>query len=147
MRLDWKAYFYEFCGLHGEPVLYKESRLLFRDGWMYSATDYEGPEFPPPEDNQELDKLVLEYWTIRKDALTKMVTKLHHHIKVIRDTQATHSAPLQQITYIQDGDKRRRSYKRVDTSGIEARIEWIEADLRECEERLAEIHKYHKEIA
>lgn len=131
--------------MHGEPVVYKENRLLFRDGWMYSATDYEGPEFPPPHNHQELDALVLEYWTIRKATLTKTVMKLHHQIKTAKDAQATRNIPLQQVTYVQDGDRRRRSYKPLDLSGIETRIEWIEADLRECEERLTEIQEYHKD--
>lgn len=145
VRLDWKAYFYEFCIVHGEPVIFKENRLLFRDGWMYSATDYEGPEFPPPHNNQELDALVLQYWTIRKSQLTTAVTKLHHQIKTAKDAQATRNIPLQQTTYIQDGDRRRRTHKPLDLSGIESRIQWIEADLIECEERLREIQQYHEE--
>lgn len=143
VTLDWKAYFLEFCKVHGEPVQ-QCGRLLFRDGWTYSSTAYEGPEFPPPLDLGELDVLVREYWTIRRTALFKLMNQLLEQQNNLKKLEASHSMPLQQMTTQSENGQKRRGYKPLNTESLELHIDWVSDDLKECNERLREIEEYHK---
>lgn len=144
IRLDWRAYFYRFCQVHGEPVLAR-GRLIFQDGWSYSATEYQGPEFAPPASNAELDKVVLEYWIERRAYLEKMLLMLMHERNTLQKVQDSFSLPLQQVVK-RDEHNRDRTVN-LSLAGLDGKIGWIRADLLECEERLKEIHHYNKEIA
>lgn len=143
VELDFKAYFIEFCKVHGEPVEYK-NRLLFPDGWGYSLTEYEGPEFHPPLDNRELDLLVLNYWLLRRSTLNTMLLKLEHELKLLTDTQASHSLPLQQVVRVQDDQRIRKHYRPLSTNALEQKLAWVRTDLIECDTRLKEIEDYHR---
>ncbi len=145
VQLDFKAYFLEFCKVHGEPVEYT-GRLLYPDGWGYSLTEYEGPEFHPPLDNRELDILILNYWLIRRSNLHTLLLKCEHELKQLVDMQASHSLPLQQIVRIQEGDRTRKHYKPLTTNTLEQKIDWIRLDLVECDKRLKEIEDYHRKV-
>lgn len=138
MSLDWKAYFIEFCRVHGEPVEH-EGRLLFRDGWTYSRTDYQGPEWPPPADHAELDGLVRRYWQLRLSTVKTALENLLAKRKELTDLKAVKSLPLQQVTTDPEG---RRAYKRLDTAGLDTRIGWLAEDVAECETRLTELAKH-----
>ena len=142
IQLDWKGYFIEFCKIHGEPVLYN-NHLIFRDGWSYSSTDYEGPEFGPPIDTKELDALVLQYWTLRKQKLEGMILSLRHEKRMLEQAQSVHSAPLQKVTHIETSKGKRRGYESIDTRNLDLRIGWIVDDLKECNERLIEINDFY----
>ena len=141
---DWKAYFYSFCQVHGEPVKYK-GKLLFRDGWSYSSMAYEGPEYAPPTDNNELDLLILEYWKLRYAALTQQILKLQHERKKLQEFASTKSLRLQQVTTTVDEEgKRHKVPQDVNTDVFDLKIKWLQDDLRECVDRLKEIEEYHK---
>lgn len=145
VELDFKAYFLEFCKIHGEPVEYK-GRLLFSDGWMYSLTDYQGPEYHPPLDNRELDIFILNYWLLRRSYLTNLLLKYEHELKLLKDVQASHSLPLQQVVKIQDEQRIRKHYKPLTLNNLEQRVEWVRKDLIECDVRLKEIEDYHCKV-
>lgn len=143
IRLDWRAYFIEFCNVHGEPEFH-DHRLIFRDGWSYSSTDYAGPEFPPPSTLNELDSVVLRYWVLRRGRLDKLLQKLQHELKTLQDTQSHHSLPLQQSELVESESGRKREYRPLSTGGLETKIGWVQDDLRECEERLKELAEYYQ---
>lgn len=141
VELDWKAYFIVFCEKHGEPVKYK-GRLLFRDGWGYSASEYEGPEFPPPASLMELDVLTEKYWTIRQKELGKLITALLHEKDQLHKFQSQRDVPIQRVTSVMEDGKKRRGYQAVDLRMLDQKIEWVEADLIECDEQLQLIKKH-----
>lgn len=131
VELDWRAYFVEFCRLHGgDPVRYKERLLLFRDGWTYAAHDHRGPEWPPPKDRAELRALRRAYWLRRRATVLQQASRLERQIASVREAAATRSAPLMMRL-------RRRTTREVD--GVAKRV--IDKtdgplDLRLAEERL-----------
>lgn len=135
VTLDWRAYFIEFCRVHGEPVRYKD-RLLFRDGFTYSATDYQGPEYPPPQDLNELDKLTLTYWKLRRQHLNTLMRSLLAEKKQLTEVQAGRSVPLQQVATIHEDGVAKKGYRSVDFDALNAKIAWVRDDLQECAERL-----------
>lgn len=144
VRLDWKAYFLEFCKVHGEPVL-DSGRLLFRDGWTYSSTQYEGPEWGPPQNHKELDEIVLRYWQLRQATLSKLMLKLDHEYNQLKAVIISRSVPPQQVVFIQDGESRKRAYRPLNLEPLEQKIAWVKTDLEECAERLKEIQDHYKE--
>lgn len=143
VQLDWKAYFLNFCRVHGEPVEHG-GRLLFRDGWTYSSTDYEGPEWGPPDNLVELDILVTRYWVIRQGKVSSLLNLLTHRLKLLKEIVDTHSLPLQQVVSVETEAGVRRGYKELSLSPLESRIEWVRCDLLECEVRLKELETYRK---
>lgn len=142
--LDWKAYFIEFCRVHGEPVEH-EGRLLFRDGWTYSATDYSGPEKGPPSKPEELDLLTMHYWVKRKEGIKRELLKLTHALEVYAKQQSDHSLPLQQMTSVREGEKVLKGYTAVDLAPMKQRVKWMRTDIEECDQRLREIEEYYKQ--
>lgn len=140
--LDWRAYFYNFCREHGEPIQY-HNVLLFRDGWRYGM-EYEGPEYPPPADHRELDILVMKYWLGRlrvcNQALVKVITERD---RIVLFT-ANHSMELQQTVYVDHGDRRQKASVPLDLTPLDEKIKWYRADVRECEDMLAEIEEFHR---
>lgn len=139
IELDWKAYFLEFCKVHGEPVRFKDS-LLFHDGWRYSAVSYEGPEWSPPQDHFELDTLVTQYWLIRKREVQTALTSLLFKLKSLEEIKGRCSLRLQQAVYVDDGEGGKvRGYKPLDLSGMKQREEWLRQDLETCDVRLREL--------
>jgi hypothetical protein len=143
VRLDWKGYFLNFCKAHGEPIVYNNV-LLFRDGWTY-AMDYKGPEYPPPSDHQELDRLVTSYWLSRlrvtKGFLAQAISERDKYVLLSK----SHSLPLQQTMVITEGEHRRTVTSPFDLTPLDERIRWFRQDLQECEMRLKELEEYHKE--
>lgn len=141
VELDWKAYFYEFCRVHGpqEPVEHG-GRLLFRDGWTYSATSYEGPEWEPPKSFEELDALVARYWIIRRGRVTVTRDILVAQLQRLEELKASKSLPLHQVVTVHDtdGNKVRQTIPLLLT-GLQQRLRWVREDLVECDKRLEEI--------
>lgn len=137
VRFDWPAYFRKFCELHGEPVRHK-GRLLFKDGYQYSASDYAGPEWPPPEDASELAALVRAYWSERLRMVQVEIAKLKDVVKAVFEAQAGRSAPLQQVvSYVVDDDgKRRVEASDIDRQALIERMKWLVDDAIECEREL-----------
>ena len=95
LRLDWREYFKKFVENHGEPVEWG-GRLLFRDGWQYSSTQYQGPEVPPPEDLASLRGLKVAYWRLLHERLSLEIRGLAGQINMLTEWQNERSMPLQQ---------------------------------------------------
>lgn len=141
--IDWKEYFLEFCKVHGEPVEYRNG-LLFRDGWRY-AMEYSGPEYPPPADHEQLDRLVVTYWTSRLRMCKRSFDRMYVERQRIGLLQSQHSLPLRQVTIVGKGQERKRLVSEFDTRQLDDRLKWLRADIDECEKRLGEIEAYYKE--
>ena len=148
IKLDWKAYFYEFCLTHGNtPVPYPyqpplpSPRLLFSDGWTYSATDYSGPEYPPPADPRGLTELLLTYWTTRYKILNNESHSLRESIKSLQALQSIKSAPLQQVVRHFDSDIGKVVSRKalVDFDGMQIHLEILEQNLSEAELKIREL--------
>lgn len=142
VRLDWRAYFREFSALHGgDPVIYK-GRLLFADGWTYSASDYQGPEWPPPDDPKALANLQRWYWGRRRTIVRHELFTLRESLLSLETAQRNRSAPLQQIVTVKvwnEGlgrDANVWQAKNVDLEGMRGRLAWLEEDLGRCSECL-----------
>lgn len=103
---DWKAYYLAFQKMHevegGGPVLYGDTEgvWLFGDGWRYSATDYAGPEFPPPEDERELIELQRFYWRRRRAIVHLERGKLSFQLEGIRKQERERETPLFAMKYL-----------------------------------------------
>lgn len=139
--VDWGAYWKKFQELHGgDPVSYK-GRMLFRDGWTYSPRNVRGPEWPPPPELGQLISLVREYWNIRKNLVTVELTQLRHTMEGLRELQAVRSAPIQQMVRYFDKESKKliTECKDLDLTLFNGRIQWLEADLNDCVERLKEV--------
>jgi hypothetical protein len=91
---NWQLYFYEFCEKHGRPMQLWGVQV-FPDGFTYSATDYAGPEWRPPNDPHELRKLLLGYWSKLASLCKIELKKAERELANIELTQAERAAPLQ----------------------------------------------------
>jgi hypothetical protein len=142
VRLDWRAYFEQFKELHGEPMR-AGGRQLFPDGWMYSLTDYGGPEWPPPDDPAVLKRLQTLYWRLRRRQATQQLAWLGQQVEGLKELQRVKSAPLQQRQVRRDdvGGVVETTVATVDLnlSGLEQRLAWLEEDLAVCEQKLNEL--------
>ena len=148
VNLNWRAYFVQFCTEHGnDPIIYGK-RLLFRDGWQYSAYDFAGPEYAPPEDSKELVNLQKTYWK-EKHRLIKSERK---RLEMMKDSlwnfQNTKSAALQQaISFVDEDTKKRKvMIQGLDFSIIGGRIEWLNDEEFECEKELRNLDKKIEEV-
>lgn len=141
VRLDWRAYFKEFCDLHGrDPVPYR-GRLLFPDGWTYSSTDYAGPEWPPPDDPAELLAVQSSYWRRRRGIVRRECVTLQLAVQSLAEMQGCKSVPLQQVVQIRDSETNKlvTSRRPLDLEALKGRLTWLEEDVAECNRHLAEL--------
>ena len=133
--LDWRAYFRRFCDAHGgSPVSYK-GRLLFADGWEYSATDYRGPEFPPPS-KKEAEALSRRYWQMRLAVVNRCRRSLREQIEHLSALQNSFSGPLQVRTVVREGKEVRAESSDLDLRDSRLRLELLNADAEECQDKL-----------
>lgn len=141
IELDWVGYFKEFTIAHGgSPVPYK-GRLLFQDGWTYSSTDHQGPEWPPPNNEVELRELQRAYWDYRRQVTEQ---ELHDRkcLQTYLDGLQNHkSMPLVQKVRVFDDETQRTVIRSVvvDMGAIESEITWITQQLAECQSKLEEL--------
>ena len=151
VALDWKAYFQHFCRAHGGDDLMPwgaelgKGILVFPDGWTYSATDYAGPEWPPPTSKRELRKLQVHYWQKRKDAARRAVFTIEGRINWLKAMQGAKSVALQQrVRYATDvvgadGMTRQVMSSKAESlnlDGLEEQLQWVRRELERCEEEL-----------
>lgn len=111
VTLDWREYWNAFKQAHGGDPVNWRGVLLFRDGWTHAAKDLEGPEWPPPEDPEELRLSKLAYWTIRLAILRDERDQLRQLMKELRQVQASRSAPLKQAVWSRDEEGKRIQVK------------------------------------
>lgn len=140
IKLDWRAYYLKFKELHGDPVEYA-GRLLFPDAWMYSKTDYSGPEWAPPASAKWRHRLQYRYWAKRRLIVTQELVTLKEELLHVTSHQQRCSAPLQQsIVYTTEDDEGRKKMVRatgdVELTGLRERISWLEADIGFCQENM-----------
>lgn len=144
-ELSWVAYYFRFKQEHGYPVQHK-GRLLFPDGWTYSATDYAGPEWPPPKSTSVLLRLRLAYWETRLQTVREEHRVLKSKLEGFRRLQQGRSVPLQQYTAeYHKGFKRKLSEPAdLDLEAFQGRFEWLGTEIRDCYERIKEIKEQMK---
>lgn len=147
--LNWRAYYGRFKQAHGgDPVVFK-GRLLFQDGWIYSSTDYKGPEWGPPEDPKELCLLKVCYWRQRRHRVRVELEHTRDVLTELMELQRTKSVALQQsyASIDEETGKRKVHSRDLDLSDIrKGRALWLEQDLVECDARISEILGQLKEI-
>jgi len=142
VKLDWKAYYKEFRLEHGDyPVIFK-GMILFRDGWMYSKTDYAGPEFPPPEDEADLKSLQLAYWNSRRQVVRLELIPLERTVDSLLQFQSAKSCRLQQkvIEFDDETQKDVTNTVELDITIFEGRLDWLRKDLEDCERNIASLN-------
>lgn len=137
IQLDWRGYFLEFSRLHGgDPVPFK-GRLLWRDGWRYSATDYRGPEIPPPSNDYDCRRLIQMYWRVRLTLINRQRRDLAEQLVGLEETASSRSAPLQAWRLGRD-DAGKRSVLRgeLELQAVRDRLEFLRSDAIQCEKEL-----------
>ena len=147
LDLDWKEYFLNFLEEHGEPIHW-QGRLLFRDGWQYCATNYQGPEYPPPKDIASLRGFKVAYWNLFRERLSEEIKRLEVNVNMLLEWQQQKSMPLQQrIPYLGKTEGGLPVVKRgeptdLDLSGLNYRLDdkrrWRDEAVAELE-RLGQI--------
>ena len=136
-RVDWAEYFRRFSDLHGGNPVELGGVLVFEDGWQYSATDPSGPEYPPPTKLEELLKLRLAYLRERAGIVRDEVKALREARARLAELLLAKNAPLPRRVFLGKDDKGLATWEHQDLSliAIDARLEWLDADLAETERR------------
>jgi hypothetical protein len=130
IELDWKAYWEHFKAVHGEHVEY-EGKLLFPDGWRYSATDYSGPEYPP-DGEQERQRWIVIYWQTRLSYCRQELVYVNDLYVRMKQLAAARSAPLFQFGEVKIGDDGLLTQEEsvpLDLESLEGRIGWLKEDI------------------
>ena len=140
IQLDWDAYWQRFKEVHGDPVPYN-GKLLFEDGYQYSATDVMGPEYLPPDDADELRKLQVVYWVERRRVVVAERIEVETTLKGLKELQATRSVPLQELTFLFDDERGKTvaTRKDLDLTALVGRLNWLKADVADCDARIASL--------
>lgn len=152
IRVDWKAYWKAFSEFHGGNPVEWEGRLLFEDGWMYSATSYRGPEFPPPPTEKDgkpdpkgiADLLVLKkiYWRRRKTIVQAALNQVADVIEQFEQDQRVRKVPLQVKRWEKSEDGAFGwATSELDLEPLRLRRTELETDLEHCNKRLEELNQ------
>lgn len=137
--LDWYEYFQEFDKLHGSHPVPIDNKLLYRDGWMHSAS-YDGDEVKPPDDNVALKVLLARYWTARLDLLKGRYSNLSQEIQGLELLQRGRSLPLRQrFVYMGETGEPVIEQKTLDMDALKRKLTWVAEDCVECEFMLQRI--------
>lgn len=146
--VDWREYYLSFLQEHGDPVEHG-GRLLFEDGWTYSAFDPAGPEWPPPGNKTTLKGLQITYWRLRREAVSAECGMLQMRLRAADGLQSGKSLPLP-LRYKMPGDAAGATMPPLDTDGnpivrnldITAhhdRLAMLRRDVEDCDECLTEL--------
>lgn len=140
--IDWVGYYENFRDKHGEPVSY-QGRILFPDGWTYSATDFKGPEYPPPEDKLQLWEMQKAYWIIRKAMLLVEFSDLKVKAECIVELQSVKDAPLMflQTTIKEDGTKEKLSQE-FDLTILIDRLDFLTQQITVCDREIGQYKQF-----
>jgi hypothetical protein len=137
VRLDWRAYWDAFRETHGGDPVPFGNRLLFRDGYMYSGYDYQGPEWPPS--SERLPMLRKFYWNARRKHVEGQLTAVGRLLQRIRELKSVRSAPLQEVQRVHEDGRVRLVRRPLDEQRFVERANWLVQDLLSCEEELAKL--------
>lgn len=145
VEIDWEAYFKSFAEAHGKwPVLYNngtDDSLLFQDGWRYSAYSYDGPEYPPPTDKQQLDTLKRYYWERRYKIVRNEARELEIEITRLSNLQHSKNQPLpQRVTYRDDEGHNKVATSQINFRILNQRLDWLKADMIQCMKELKKLN-------
>lgn len=149
LRLDWKAYFDAFCEKHGDPVEWG-GRVLFPDGWTYSITSYQGPEYMPPEDPKALLRLQAEYWRVRYERIREVYHTVRELIERLKKAQAFRDGRLyhrySMVEQNEYGERVRVTHTEpVNLTPYVSKLRELAADLDKCKtERESKINDYQR---
>lgn len=138
IKVDWRAYFREFCEKHGRHPVEIGNRLVFPDGWSYARNSYEGPEWPPPADVLERRGLLRAYWKRRVEILKGQRDGLAHALSGVAEQQLRRDARLMMVgveTYTgEDGrDRLRLAAHPADWEAMHVRLRHLDEDLKNSE--------------
>lgn len=137
---NFLAYFESFDKQHGgEPVVYAQERLLYRDGWQYNLKDYAGPEYEPPTDPTELKKLRLAYWSARRTLATDELLFLKKELAKLTALQSTKSLPLKIFKREADPITQKRETVDLNLQEIQDRVQWLADDCIDSDKHLREL--------
>lgn len=138
VRLSAVHYWQRFKRAHGVPVLHR-GRCLFPDGWTHSSSDFNGPEWPPPDDQKELQGLQLAYWAIRSKQVRQALRKAQVELDALRQQQQVKSVPLQVVRQRVDKDDEGRPFLVTEIEDIDfSLIERGKGGVRELDQELGE---------
>lgn len=142
IKLNWRAYFQEFDQAHGgDPVVYG-GRLLYPDGWRYALKDYAGPEWPPPEDEEELARLQYAYWGLHKQRLQQYLASRTRLVEGLRRLQVNKDQPLQHIaSYLGEDGRMQNRIQALDLDDLETELAWGQQVLNDCETELQKLRE------
>lgn len=140
-KLDWRAYFLRFCEEHGGNPVEVRGRLVLPDGWSYSSTSYQGPEWEPPTDSRALCRLLISYWSERRGIVSDELKLLQTTRKSMVEQMLIRSAPLMKRRRVFDDatDKWRWQSEELNLDAIDERIAWLSADVEGCLAKLEEL--------
>lgn len=148
ISVDWGAYFRAFLEKHGAFPFLWAGKLLFPDGWTYGL-DERGPEWPPPEDRAEREKLRRTYWKLRRSAGRRELVAARAELEGLRELIRSRSCPIfHRVSWydreaVQPGPGGGTGAWVGDTvpcdlHGAEERVRWLERDLAICELKLVD---------
>lgn len=149
VEIDWPRYFRDFCAAHGgNPVAVggKDSViLLFADGWTHSATDHAGPEWPPPDDPEQLRKLKLLYWQTRRQMVSSELTALERALRGLEQLCSVKSTAPIHLTVRKLVTDESTGAGRIEARSVRAgpdlwkgRIEFLRGDLALADRNIKE---------
>lgn len=143
IRLDWKSYFKAFCEAHGEPIRHG-NRLLFPDGWTYHALDHKGPEWPPPENANNLRALQIKYWDLRLAMIQSQRQRIEGDLRALDEMQRARAIPLYEKKSFReetaDGTTLKMESRPIDTTLLTERLVWLSVEADKCVTKLKELH-------
>lgn len=144
-RIDWREVWEEFKRQHGGTPLLFKGKLIFGDGWSHSATDYKGPEWPPPEDTHQLRRILLWYWGRRKTIVSHEIHILESQLGNLKDLAERRPSLAWLKAYRRNFESAGPDAKQwVPQSGyeymkwLEERIQWLQEDLKQCLQKIEE---------
>ena len=157
--INWAAYYAEFSRVHGgSPVLYRQDKdtgkggyLLFRDGWMYSPTDYTGPEYAPLNKEDCFYKM-RQYWLIRERVLALDLRELKSDALELARLQDSRSATMLNgtlgvvHTMVTESDLDDSGRKISRQKSVSVDLDWLVAKIRDLTNDVAQCRKEREKL-
>lgn len=138
VEIDWRAYFKGLCDTLGEPVPYR-GKLLFANGLTYSATDFRGPEWAPPDDPAERNELDVAYWLIRRRMVSDELRRCQNELHELAMEVTGRHGELMMTQRLFDEETGKLMVRAVplDLETARLRIKDLQGEISVCDEELA----------
>lgn len=137
-EVHWPRYFEDFCAIHGEPITVR-GRLLFPDGWGYGM-QYEGPEYRPPEDPEQLRQLQIEYWRESLKLRQSLVERAEILLRLVSETQQQRSAPLSRIVSRPENGRLSTTVELVNIADLSLISVTLAEEVETCKQELEKLN-------